>query len=204
MTAIQATRVRNRLAIVAIIAILAVAFERQTPIVRAVHETFTVTSGNDVNDGDCELAPGHCSLREAILAANGNNNGQVDTIRFNMPGVNGPWVILPTAALPFIQEGVTIDGFCGTCDASANTASTSQAINASYGIVLSGALAGNVDGLTINSNETVTIRGLVVIGWEGAGIYVAASGSHVIAGNFIGTNRTGTGAPARKAACPWV
>ena len=110
MTAIQATRVRNRLAIVAIIAILAVAFERQPPIVRAVQETFTVTSVNDVNDGNCDLA--HCSLREAILAANGNNNGQVDTIRFNLPGVNGPWVILPTAALPLIQEGVTIDGFC--------------------------------------------------------------------------------------------
>ncbi len=32
--------------------------------------TFTVTSNNDIDDGTCSVGPGHCSLREAINAAN--------------------------------------------------------------------------------------------------------------------------------------
>jgi CSLREA domain-containing protein len=44
------------------------------PIVHAAD--FTVNVTNDENDGSC--APGDCSLREAIVTANGN--GRTDTI----------------------------------------------------------------------------------------------------------------------------
>jgi CSLREA domain-containing protein len=44
--------------------------------------TVAVNTTDDVNDGAGNA--GHCSLREAILAANAN--ADVDTIAFNIPG----------------------------------------------------------------------------------------------------------------------
>ena len=58
---------------------------------------YTVNSRGDANDGACDIT--HCSLREAINAANASA-GQ-DTIRFNIPYLDLPLpFIYPNSALP--------------------------------------------------------------------------------------------------------
>src|SRR5512134_514426 len=66
--------------------------------------TFTVNSTNDFDDGMCNVA--HCSLREAIFAANGAAG--TDTIRFAIGA--GQKTIQPGSALPTITDPVVIDG----------------------------------------------------------------------------------------------
>ncbi|HRI00358.1 MAG TPA: gliding motility-associated C-terminal domain-containing protein [Saprospiraceae bacterium] len=61
--------------------------------------TYTVNSTNDVNDGKCDGV--HCSLREAIIAA--NTDGLASKIVFAIPGA-GTQIILPTSALPDITQ----------------------------------------------------------------------------------------------------
>ncbi len=69
---------------------------------------FTVISTDDTDDGFCTGV--HCSLREAINAANAKPNGTTpDEIHFNIPGA-GVQTIQPTTALPYVSSGVIIDG----------------------------------------------------------------------------------------------
>jgi len=67
--------------------------------------TLTVTSTNDVDDGACSAYPAHCSLREAVNAANAA--GGADTIDFH-PTVVG--TIALASALPHLADGVTVVG----------------------------------------------------------------------------------------------
>jgi CSLREA domain-containing protein len=67
--------------------------------------TFTVNSTADTDDGTCDVA--HCSLREAINAANANAG--LDTIAFAIPGP-GTRRIAPTSALPTVSDAAFIDG----------------------------------------------------------------------------------------------
>ena len=68
---------------------------------------YTVNSTDDVNDGVCNST--HCSLREAILAANANPGA--DTIAFNISGA-GVHTIAPLTALPpLTDDGTTINGY---------------------------------------------------------------------------------------------
>ncbi|RME63564.1 MAG: CSLREA domain-containing protein, partial [Caldilineae bacterium] len=70
--------------------------------------TFTVNTTDDVDDGMCGVV--HCSLREAINAANAHaNGGSPDQIVFNIPG-SGPFTIQPATPLPTITDPVIIDG----------------------------------------------------------------------------------------------
>ena len=76
--------------------------------------TFTVNTVDDADDGTCDVD--HCSLREAITAANHAVDGGI--IQFNIAGA-GPHTIQPTTALPAIVDGITLDGttepdFAGT------------------------------------------------------------------------------------------
>src|SRR5262245_25020437 len=75
---------------------------------RRLLATFTVNSTNDVDDGICNSA--HCSLREAINAAN-NAIVAFHEIRFSIPGA-GVHTIRPLTPLPAVTAhlGVTIDG----------------------------------------------------------------------------------------------
>ena len=59
------------------------------------------------------------SLRQAILNANANGSGVVDTITFNI-AASGLQVIKPLTTLPTITTPTTIDGYSQS-DASANT-----------------------------------------------------------------------------------
>ena len=74
-----------------------------TTVAALAPTTFTVNSPNDVNDGTCNAS--HCSLREAINAANANPGR--DTIAFQLTGSQ---LIQPTSQLPVLTGPVVING----------------------------------------------------------------------------------------------
>jgi CSLREA domain-containing protein len=68
-----------------------------------VTAAWTVTSTNDLSDGSCDV--GHCSLREAIVAA-----APGDEIRFASPLFDVPQVITLTSGELVIDKNLTITG----------------------------------------------------------------------------------------------
>ena len=62
-------------------------------------EDLTVTTVNDTEDGSCDL---HCSLREAIIAANAASGP--NTIKFDISG-SGVKTIKPGSELPPCSTG---------------------------------------------------------------------------------------------------
>jgi len=136
-----------------------------------------VNSTDDTNDGVCDAA--HCSLREAIRAA--NQNPGPDTIVFNIPGT-GPHVIAPVSSLPTITgAGTVIDG-------------TTQPNYFPGAIVLAGnGSATPVDGLEIASANCAIyglhIRrfpsGIIIFGGQNARIGAPGKGN-IIGGNTVG------------------
>jgi len=149
---------------------------------------FVVNSNNDSDDGVCNAA--HCSLREAIKAANANSGA--DTINFNIPGA-GVHRISPVTTLPDITDQVTINGYSQP-GASAN--SLGPADNAVLLIELNGAAIPNCcqPGLKFaNGSSGSAVKGLVINGFKGNAILIA-SDNVVVEGNFLGTNPSGTAA----------
>ena len=158
----------------------------------AVANTYTVTTTADSGAG---------SLRQAILDSNASV-GVTDTIAFNITGagcVGSPAVctIRPTSPLPNLTDPVVIDGYTQP-GSSQNTLSTGD--NAVLLVELNGSLAnGSAEGLVVATDNTV-IMGLVVDNFSpnGSGIWIDAAGGsgtaggHVIRGNFIGTDPTGS------------
>ena len=64
---------------------------------------------NDVNDGTCDAT--HCSLREAIIAANAHANGDgPDDITFAIAGTGEQQISVLSSPLPAITDPVSIDG----------------------------------------------------------------------------------------------
>ena len=145
----------------------------------ALINIFSVTNTNDSGAG---------SLRQAILSANSapNSANGPDEIHFNIPS-EGVASISPSSALPDITDPVIIDGYTQP-GASSNTLAVGN--NAVLRIELNGISAGNSDGLSIRTSNS-TIRGLVINRFTGSGISVSEMNNR-IAGNFIGTDPTGT------------
>jgi CSLREA domain-containing protein len=137
--------------------------------------TFTVNVVDDADDGSC--AVGHCSLREAITAANHAEDGGI--IHFNIPGA-GPHTIQPLSALPALEDDVIIDG------------TSEPDFTGTPVIELDGSLAGDAHGFDIVGSENL-VRGLVInrFAWNGIQINTDCT-LNVIEGNFIGTDLTGT------------
>jgi CSLREA domain-containing protein len=162
----------------------------------------TVNTTDDIDNGACLRA--HCSLREAINAANFNADSNL--VFFGIPAgdpnrdaTTGVFTISPTSALPAINSPVTIDGYTQT-PCSSNTAPCSQANTLAAGddavllVELNGSNAGiSAAGLSVGGGATV--RGLVINRFGGPGINFSGSGN-TVAGNFIGTNAAGTSARA--------
>jgi CSLREA domain-containing protein len=136
--------------------------------------TFTVNSLDNSNDGSCNAA--HCSLIEAIQAANAQ--ADYSAIEFNISG-SGPFTITPTTGLPAISAPVIIDG------------ATQPGFAGTPIIELSGSLIGSgAKGLEISGGNS-TIRGLIVNRFS-YGILLKTNGGNIILGNYIGTDVTGT------------
>ena len=149
---------------------------------RLVLSTFLVSNTNDSGMG---------SLRQAILDANAAV-GSTNLIQFAILGT-GVHTIAPLSSLPTVTNPVVIDGYSQT-GASANTLAVGD--NAVLKIELDGASAGTgTAGLTLAAGGS-TVRGLVINRFGGDGIDVNGSGpaNDTIAGNFIGTNASGSGA----------
>jgi CSLREA domain-containing protein len=150
-----------------------------TTNVAMIGATFTVTSANDVDDGTCSAA--HCSLREAIIAANATP--QLDLIHFNIAPA-GAKTISPTSFLPFLTSPVVIDG------------TTQPGFVGTPIIELNGASAGALQSGLVITGGNSTVRGLVINRFQGNGIILRSGGSNTVQGNYIGTNATGTAALA--------
>jgi len=144
--------------------------------------TYTVTSTADSGAG---------SLREAITSANGNPGA--DTINFNIVG-SGVHTIAPATPLPNISDAVTINGYSQP-GASANTNAPNQGSNAVILIEIDGQNLGfGQNGLLVVAPST--IRGLAInrVFQSAIAVGVGSTGS-TIAGNFLGTDPTGSSLP---------
>ncbi len=137
----------------------------------------TVTTANDFYGDD-----GHCSLREAIEAANTNTPvwecaggaDGLDTILFNL-GAGTPVINVTLGALPDITEPLVIDGASGGATR----------------VELNGAEAGaDASGLIVDGGG-VTVKSLVINRFDGIGIYLRSSGN-AVQNCYIGTNAAGT------------
>jgi hypothetical protein len=144
----------------------------------AVAATYLVNSVADPGDGVPDTA--ETTLREAITAANATPGA--DVIAFNIAGA-GPQTLQPLSQLPAITDAVTIDG-------------TTQPGYAGLPLIeLDGRLAAtdspSAAGLRIEAGDC-EVRGLIINRFSFCGIFLAAGHSTRIAGNFLGTDATGT------------
>lgn len=146
-----------------------------SPHAAAALATFTVNVADDVDDGACDSS--HCSLREAITAANGSAG--LDDIHFAIAG-DPPYVIEPSQPLPDIVDPVVIDG------------TTQPGFAAGPIVELDGSSAGQfAPALSLRQGSSgSTVRGLVIRGF-GRAIVVALSNDNRIEGNYLGTDVTG-------------
>jgi len=141
--------------------------------------TFTVNSLGD--DGCANPNQRNCTLRQVIIAANGNPG--LDTIRFQIS--EGPSLvktIIPLSELPSITDPVIIDG-------------TTQPGYAGQPLIeISGASAGaNAIGLTISAGGS-TVKGLAINRFGADGIRLSANGFNTIQSNYLGTDTAGNAA----------
>ncbi len=165
-------------ALAVVIAGLAVFAE--TPAAEAA-TIYTVTTADDTNDGTCA---GHCTLREAIVAANGHpNSSGADLIQFAIPGA-GPHTILVSSALPSISEAVAIDGLTQ----GAATCSPRNLL-----IEVSGN-AGAGNGLVLAAGSGSTVRGLAIGNFSGGSGIKSSAGGLIVECNNIGVGADGVSA----------
>jgi CSLREA domain-containing protein len=148
---------------------------------------FVVTSTDDDDDGVC--SDGHCTLREAIEAA--NTRPGTDAIHFDIPGA-GPHTIQPGSALPAITGAVTIDGYTQP-GASANTNAPDQGTNAVWMVVLDASQSRSEYGLNVLGGSS-TVRGLSIEGARAPSYAIAlqTNGGNTVEGNtIVGTGLAG-------------
>ncbi|MEQ8677680.1 MAG: choice-of-anchor Q domain-containing protein [Aggregatilineales bacterium] len=143
---------------------------------------YTVNTTDDTrNDGICSAV--HCTLREAIEAANAHAG--LDTIAFNLTGnpTIRPATLLPEITDPLIIDGWTQPGFSGVPLIELRGSSLYHGQD----------IASNNlwHGLDISAGNS-TVRGLVINDFDGAGLYIHTAGNNTIVGNYLGTNRAGS------------
>ena len=136
--------------------------------------SLTVNTSDDLNDASCDAF--HCSLREAIEAANASPGH--DLVAFAIPGP-APHSIKPLTELPAVTEAATLD------------ATTEPGYACAPVVEIDGTFAGAAYGLLVSAGPS-TVRGFVINRFEQAGVlaFDGAAGS-VIDTNFIGTDITG-------------
>jgi CSLREA domain-containing protein len=132
---------------------------------------YIVNTTDDEDDGSCDAY--HCSLREALHAA--NSLPSADLITFNITG-EPPYTIQPRSELPNIADPVTIDG-------------TSQPNFEGIPMIeLDGSNAGEgSNGLSIGAGDS-TVKGLFIDRFSGSGIAIGDSANNIIEGNVLSGN----------------
>ncbi|MGH7555572.1 MAG: PKD domain-containing protein, partial [Longimicrobiales bacterium] len=142
----------------------------------ALAGTFTVNVTDDANDGVCDAL--HCSLREAIVAANSAGGG---TVAFAIPSA-GPHTIAPQSPLPPLGGPIAVDG------------TTEPDFSGTPVVVVDGTSSGvgsNGDGIVVTGPGAM-IRGLVIQNFDASGIELRPGGNRtVVTGNYIGVDVTG-------------
>ncbi|OGO10518.1 MAG: hypothetical protein A2Y93_13555 [Chloroflexi bacterium RBG_13_68_17] len=128
-----------------------------------------VNSANDNDDGYCDAR--HCSLREAINAANADPGW--DRIDFNIPGA-GPHIITLSRPLPAVTDNQT------WILAASEPDFAGQPV-----VIIDGRLLpADAVGLAIQSSDNV-VRGFSLVNFRRTAIEVTGSRNE-IAGNFVG------------------
>ena len=137
--------------------------------------TFIVNTTDDLNDGVCNAV--HCSLREAIIAAN-NAAAGAKLIKFQMASP-GPYIIRPASPLPVISgSNILLDGSSNwrpnvILDFSAIPQSQYQW----------------QEPLTITGSHNF-ITGFAIINSKDAGVWIKGA-NNVLQRNYIGVDATG-------------
>lgn len=141
----------------------------------------------DSNGSDCTCATDGsvCTLRAAMQTANACTGS--NAIAFAVAGV-----ITPTTPLPVLADstgGVLLDGFTAP-GAQVNT----RPITGPSDTVLTVALDGSQQpfaGFEIHSDDN-QMRGLAIFSFGGGAVIISGGAGNEVAGNFIGTNISGT------------
>lgn len=157
---------------------------------RRLLATFVVNSNADFPvTAPLPVLPGMTlTLRQAIVNANATT--APDTILFNLPA--GATTIHPITALPTVTQPTTIDG-----TSQPGYAGTPIVNIDGTGTLAPDPLTLNSDGLRFTGGSS-TLRGLIIGGFDnnallaGVGVSIAGAGGNVIAGNWIGTDVTGS------------
>jgi parallel beta-helix repeat protein len=133
--------------------------------------TFTVTDTADLATS--------ASLRRAISDANASPGP--DVIVFQFPSASYPVTLNLSSALPPITEGVVIDATDG------------GACKTGYQprVQFDGAGLGQTNGLTVQTLDAVTIKGLAIYRFGGAGIRLVNNQNSIIVGNYLGMDIQG-------------
>lgn len=168
--------------------------------------TYIVNSTNDIDDGTCNAT--HCSLREAINAANSDN--QPSSIHFSLSGAV-PYTISLTDGLPNItDDGTIIDGTTQSgwvlgriiIDGTNTDREYGLRFLASdcqiYGLQIQNFTWG---GISFGQNTTTYSNNIVgapnkgnIIGKmsSGSGIRASKADNLIVQNNYLGTNPSGT------------
>ena len=155
--------------------------------VQSTGTIYTVNTINDVNDGTCDGT--HCSLREAIIAANANNaSTTIDAVHFNISGAGPHTIWISGSALPVITDALVIDGYTQPGSAP-NTNTPSQGLNTVIQVAVRPTISAII-GFNVQSSSTSVIRGLAIERFDKA-ISLASGGPHVVEGNLRGSTADG-------------
>ena len=138
-----------------------------------------VNTSDDVGDGSCDAE--HCSLRDAISAANAAGGGSIEFA----VGDGGRITISVLSPLPPVAGGTTIDGTTQPGDGDGDAPR----------VVLDGSSAGRTVGLRLEGSGSV-VRGLTLNRFASHGIVLDGDGGHVVERSFVGTAATGMAASA--------
>jgi CSLREA domain-containing protein len=141
---------------------------------------FTVNTTDDNDDGACSGV--HCSLREAINAANAS------------PGFNGVYFNIPGAGVQIIQ---TDTGFPESTDSILIDATTQPGFTGSPLIELRSGSAHNGTGLSIRGGGTV--QGLSIVNFN-IGLEIRDAGEVWAIGNYLGLRPDGVTAEGNSLA----
>ena len=155
---------------------------------RCVYEhDFPVNTVDDEDDGAC--TPEHCSLREALRAANATP--QADVLLFELPG-EPPWRFAPDSPLPGVTAPLRIEGrSAGSGGGPGRGGPGGPRPGFAPTVVLDGRQAGpEADGLVVSAADSAVV-GLAVVGFGGHGVLLAGAGGVAVQGCYLGVEPDG-------------